>query len=256
MLVLTLIFVALGILAFTLLEYRPLMERHAAAQNALARAREAQVDAQREAETAARDLGTLRERLAALTTERDTLVAERDRLSSTSEAALAEAASLRAAQEQLEERLRAEIDRGEVQLSGRGNRLGVALSSRILFATADATLNRRGQEVLRRVASSLERLENRVIQVGGHTDARRLIGDDTRRYATNWELSTARATNVVRFLQEECGIRGDRLVALGYAQYRPTASNRSRAGRRRNRRIELTLVPRRTEGRRTEGNRG
>jgi chemotaxis protein MotB len=60
-------------------------------------------------------------------------------------------------------------------------------------------------------------------------------------FPTNWELSTARATNVVRFLETEGGIPGDQLVAAGFASYRPAASNQSEAGRRRNRRIEMIL---------------
>jgi chemotaxis protein MotB len=61
-------------------------------------------------------------------------------------------------------------------------------------------------------------------------------------YATNWELSTARATNVVRFLEEKCGIPGRRLVAAGYAQHRPVADNATEDGKRRNRRIEIALL--------------
>lgn len=62
------------------------------------------------------------------------------------------------------------------------------------------------------------------------------------RFPTNWELSTARATNVVRFLQESGNIPGERLVAMGFAQYRPAASNASASGRQQNRRIELVLI--------------
>jgi chemotaxis protein MotB len=68
------------------------------------------------------------------------------------------------------------------------------------------------------------------------------------RYPTNWELSAARATNVVRHLQEKARLPGERLVASGFAQYRPAASNRSQAGRRQNRRIEIVLVPKTDAG--------
>jgi chemotaxis protein MotB len=79
--------------------------------------------------------------------------------------------------------------------------------------------------------------------VGGHTDATPLSATTQERFPTNWELSTARATQVVRFLQEQCAIPGERLAAAGYSQYRPATSLDTPAGRRRNRRIELTLRP-------------
>ena len=60
---------------------------------------------------------------------------------------------------------------------------------------------------------------------------------------TNWELSTARATNVVRYFQERGKIPGTRLAAAGFAEFRPSASNASEEGRRKNRRIEILLVP-------------
>ena len=63
------------------------------------------------------------------------------------------------------------------------------------------------------------------------------------KFPTNWELSVARATNVVRFLQEKAKVPGERLVASGYGEFHPVASNKSSAGRARNRRIEILLVP-------------
>jgi hypothetical protein len=61
--------------------------------------------------------------------------------------------------------------------------------------------------------------------------------------ASNWELSAARAINVVRFLQEKATVPGERLVASGYGEFHPVASNKSSMGRAKNRRIEILLVP-------------
>jgi chemotaxis protein MotB len=63
------------------------------------------------------------------------------------------------------------------------------------------------------------------------------------RFATNWELSTARATEVVRYLQEEGGLDPHLLSATGYAEYQPVASNDTEEGRHKNRRIEIVLLP-------------
>jgi len=63
------------------------------------------------------------------------------------------------------------------------------------------------------------------------------------RFPTNWELSTARATAVVRFLQDDGGLNPERLTASGYSYYRPVASNDTEEGRSQNRRIEIILTP-------------
>lgn len=62
--------------------------------------------------------------------------------------------------------------------------------------------------------------------------------------ADNWGLSAARAVNVVRFFEEELDIEPGRMSAVGYGQYRPISENETRAGRARNRRIEIVLIPR------------
>jgi hypothetical protein len=91
-----------------------------------------------------------------------------------------------------------------------------------------------------------ERVEGAVpklIQVTGHTDDSPPTAKIRERFPTNWELSVARASNVVRFLQESAGIPGKRLIAAGFGQYRPVATNANHAGRARNRRIEIVLMP-------------
>jgi chemotaxis protein MotB len=80
-------------------------------------------------------------------------------------------------------------------------------------------------------------VENKVIRVEGHTDDVPAGGA----YPTNWELSTARALAVVRFLQSQ-GIDPSRLAAAGYGEYRPIAPNDTAEGRSQNRRIEIVLA--------------
>jgi chemotaxis protein MotB len=94
-----------------------------------------------------------------------------------------------------------------------------------------------------RVGAILAAINDKQIQVSGHTDQLPIGEKRSAQFPTNWELSVARATNVVRFLQEKANVPGDRLVASGYGEFHPVASNKTSAGRARNRRIEILLTP-------------
>ena len=138
--------------------------------------------------------------------------------------------------------LSTEVKAGDVLVQTRDGRVVVDVSDKLLFDTGQVEVSESGKKVLKHVAQTLKRLPKLVFEVAGHTDSARVITAEVReKYPTNWELSTARATNVVRYLQERGGVPGNRLVAAGYAQYRPAASNRTEATRAKNRRIEITL---------------
>jgi chemotaxis protein MotB len=154
-----------------------------------------------------------------------------------------ELSRLKAASDELEEKLKAEIAKGEIRLSRANGRLTVDLVDKILFDSGDARISRRGEEVLARVGAVLVRIEDRQVQVAGHTDDAPISERLTGRYPTNWELSTARATNVVRFLEEKAHIPPGRLVASGYGPFHPISPNTTARGRARNRRIEILLTP-------------
>ena len=113
----------------------------------------------------------------------------------------------------------------------------------ILFDSGSATLSGRGGEVLERVGAVLAQLEDRQIQVSGHTDDSPITDRLQATFPTNWELSVTRAVNVVRFLTEHAHVRAKHLVASGYAATQPVSSNASPQGRARNRRIEILLMP-------------
>ena len=97
--------------------------------------------------------------------------------------------------------------------------------------------------MLSRVGAVLARVEDKQIQVAGHTDGAPISARLAERYPSNWELSTSRATNVVRFLEEKAHVPPRRLVASGHGPFHPIASNATPAGRARNRRIEILLTP-------------
>ncbi len=189
------------------------------------------------------ELGTMRNIVDILKNDRDNSEAERARLSSVLSQKQAELDAVSRAQEELTKKLHAEIKKGEVLVSAINGQLTVDVSDKILFNSGEAELNERGKEVLKSVGETLIKLDDKVLQVGGHTDSMPITGKLTETFASNWELSTARATNVVRFLQDDVKVPGERLVAAGFSQYRPTSSNASPAGRHKNRRIEIALIP-------------
>jgi chemotaxis protein MotB len=155
----------------------------------------------------------------------------------------AELARLKATYEDIEQKLKSEIADGEIRLSQAAGRIQVDLVDKILFDSGEASLSERGAEVLARLGTVLAKVEGRSIFVSGHTDdappSQRLAAT----FPTNWELSVARAVNVVRFLGEKASVPASRLVAAGHSDTRPVASNATPKGRARNRRIEILLIP-------------
>ncbi|WP_309894105.1 flagellar motor protein MotB [Archangium sp.] len=181
--------------------------------------------------------------LTALEDERTRLSSERDQLQQTVAEKEAELARLKATYEDIEQKLKSEIADGEIRLSQAAGRIQVDLVDKILFDSGEASLSERGAEVLARLGTVLVKVEGRSIFVSGHTDdappSQRLAAT----FPTNWELSVARAVNVVRFLGEKASVPASRLVAAGHSDTRPVASNATPKGRARNRRIEILLIP-------------
>lgn len=237
--VICLLLLAIGIAAFALLDYMPMRQELTALRADVATLS----GAAERAESAEAELDDLVIAHDELQARFNALSSEHSALTGQAEALRAERAQAEAALADLRDRMQSEIAAGDVSVRSENGRLGVGLSSRVLFRSGSADLSPRGQRVLRRVAESLRSLESRAIQVGGHTDANPISEALQERFATNWELSTARATNVVRFLEDECEVPGGRLIASGLAHHRPAATNRTARGRLLNRRIELTLIP-------------
>ena len=111
------------------------------------------------------------------------------------------------------------------------------VTDRVLFDPGQADLRPEGTQVLEGLAAALGRLPNK-LSIEGHTDDTPISG----RYPSNWELSTARATTVLRSLIEQHGIAPDRLQAAGYADTQPVASNATPEGRAANRRVEIVVL--------------
>jgi chemotaxis protein MotB len=116
------------------------------------------------------------------------------------------------------------------------NLIKLAMSDSILFFPADATLSLSGEQVLDEIAVMLKQRSWDIL-VEGHTDNQPI---STPRYLSNWELSSARATSVTRYLIGR-GIRPQRLSAIGYADTRPLVDNDDEQGRSKNRRVAIVL---------------
>lgn len=142
----------------------------------------------------------------------------------------------------LEDEMRAALESKDVTISQLQGKLTVNILDRVLFDSGEAELKPGGEAVLRKVAAILAQHPQVKIHVIGHTDNVPIRASARSRYASNWELSTARATAAVRFLSEKAGIDPRRLGAVGYGEFRPVADNSTPEGRAKNRRIAITLL--------------
>jgi chemotaxis protein MotB len=145
--------------------------------------------------------------------------------------------------EDLTKKLEKEIQEGQVQITEMKNRLTMTMVDKILFPSGSAEISKDGKKVLDKVIAILKDVKDKRIQVEGHTDNVRIVSSLKKKFPTNWELSTARATEVVRYLQEAGGIAPKLLSATGYSEYQPVAPNDTDEGKHKNRRIEIVLLP-------------
>ena len=207
--------------------------------------------AQHKKDVATRDgrIGVLSKKLESLGQDVSRLESERGTLGGELENAKKRMDELRKAQAQAEARaaqfrklvtqFKQLTDAGKLQVELRENRMIVRLGDQILFDPGKTELKKEGQDALRQVTDVLKEIPNRNYQVAGHTDN---IPIKSKRFRSNWDLSTARAVEVVTFMIGS-GMEPKRLSAAGYADQSPVAANDSPENKAKNRRIEITLVP-------------
>ena len=136
-----------------------------------------------------------------------------------------------------------EIKRGELTISNLEGQLSVNLLNKILFDSGKTEIKPAGQKVLKSLGDVLNKFPDKALQIAGHTDNVQISSRLRERFPSNWELSTARATSVVHFLQDKVGLPGERLIAAGYSEYQPIVGNKTSENRAQNRRIQILLVP-------------
>lgn len=135
-----------------------------------------------------------------------------------------------------------ELAEGAISVARHLNFLQITFSDRVLFDSAEYRLKPLGRDMLRRCAHIFEAAGSsgyQQVQVEGHTDSLPVRSDEYP--ADNWELSTARAISVIRYLTSASALPADVFSANGYADRRPVAANDTAGGRARNRRMEIRL---------------
>ncbi len=145
------------------------------------------------------------------------------------------------ARDELEEKLKKEIEEKQIRLEMLNKGLVITFVDEILFDSGKAEIKKDAYSILDRVAKVLNnQVRNRNIAIEGHTDNQPIRKS---KWKSNWELSTTRATSVLHYLVNERGVAPERLSAVGYGEFRPVASNKTKEGRQQNRRVEITILP-------------
>ena len=127
----------------------------------------------------------------------------------------------------------------ELTVSTKNGKVYVSLQENLLFPSGSAVVNPKGREALSKLASVLNVNPDINVNIEGHTDSIPIKG----KYADNWELSTARATAIVRILTDTYKVDAARVIASGHSKYDPVDTNLSTQGRAKNRRTEIILEP-------------
>lgn len=169
--------------------------------------------------------------------------ADKARLEQERAAKEAEIARLTRTQEELSKSLQDEISKGNITIQQVRDQLTINMVDRVLFDSGQAQVKPAGVKVLKQVGDVLNTITDKQIRIEGHTDNVPISSKLQDKFKTNWELSTARATNVVRYLIDQGGVNRQYLSAVGYAETRPVATNDTDEGRSSNRRIEIVLHP-------------
>jgi chemotaxis protein MotB len=144
-----------------------------------------------------------------------------------------------AAYKALQDKFRALVDTGKLQVVFRNGQMTLKLPSGILFPSGSAKLSKDGEKALSEVVNILMQFKDRRFVVAGHTDN---LPIKSAEFPNNWYLSTARANSVVQFMIKQ-QFPAKSLAAAGYGEFDPVAANDKEEGREQNRRIEIILVP-------------
>lgn len=141
----------------------------------------------------------------------------------------------------LESEMRTALESRDVTISNLQGRLTVTIVDRVMFDSGEAVLKPGGAAVMQKIAALLAEHPKLKIHVIGHTD--NVPIRSSARFASNWELSAARALAAVHYLVEKAGVDPRRVGAVGYGEFRPIADNATAEGRAKNRRIAITILP-------------
>lgn len=139
--------------------------------------------------------------------------------------------------------LKQQIENQEVSIKSFEEKISVTFVDRILFESGKATISLEGRRILKKVGEIFKSAQGRQIRVVGHTDNIPILAEYQHKFPSNWELSAARATAVVRDFQKRIGLDPRNMEAVGRSLYEPIASNVTDEGRAQNRRVEIIIAP-------------
>jgi chemotaxis protein MotB len=128
----------------------------------------------------------------------------------------------------------------ELTVEMKNGKVYVSLSDKLLFKSGSADVEEKGLDAIKKLAEVLNKNMEIDVLVEGHTDNKPI---KTAVFADNWDLSTARANNIVRLLSSNYAVEPKRLTAAGRGEYQPKANNEIAEGRAKNRRTEIILSP-------------
>lgn len=152
-----------------------------------------------------------------------------------------ELSELERAQAELEDRLKREIEDQQVKVQMLERGLVITFVAEVLFDSGKDKLRTESLETLGKVSNVLNTtVRDLNVGVEGHTDN---VPIKYSGWKSNWELSSARALSVVHYFIDEQGVDPRRLSAIGYGEYHPVASNETKEGRQKNRRVEIVILP-------------
>ena len=142
----------------------------------------------------------------------------------------------------IEAGLKEQIANQQIKIEEIEGKLKLTFIDKILFNSGSTKINEKGKEILLTFAESIKEDKDHNILVEGHTDDVGVGPALKSKFPSNWELSTARSSAVVRFLQEKGSIEPERLSAIGFSYFKPVAANDDEESRSQNRRIEIILT--------------
>ena len=194
------------------------------------------------ADLAARDtqVADARRQLAAVEAERDALAAQKAQAEKEKAEKIDE---MWKTYEGLLKNMKGELEKGNITISKLQGQLSVKMLNEILFASGSAEVKKEGRQVLDSLGKALGEANDQAVVIEGHTDNVPISASLSATYPSNWELSTARAVSVVRYLVEKGKMDPARISAAGFGENRPVVANDTPEGRQKNRRIEIKLVP-------------
>ena len=123
----------------------------------------------------------------------------------------------------------------------RGGKVYVSMENKLLFQSGSWSVGSTGKQALKQLGNVLAANPEIAVLIEGHTDSDPYIGNDN--LSGNWDLSTKRATEIVKLLLKNNSIKAENLTAAGRGQHQPLATNKTATGKAKNRRIEVILTP-------------